>query len=77
MMNFKLSNETRRNLKISTGHDYAVLTTRPIGSFHGMKNASKSRLVSSHPRIIKPRGSVYLQLGRILPLSEVRKFIFG
>lgn len=76
MMNFKLSNETRRNLKISTGHDYAVLTTRPIGSFRGLKDASTSRLVSSHPRIIKPRGSVYLQLGRILPHAEVRKFIF-
>lgn len=76
MMNYKLSNETRRNLKVSTGHDYAVLTTRPIGSFHNVEGGSTSHLVSSRPRVIKPRGSVYLQLGRILPMSEVRKSIF-
>lgn len=76
MMNYKLSNETRRNLKASTGHDYTILTTRPIGSFHAVKSPSTSHLVSSRPRVIKPRGSVYLQLGRILSMSEVRKSIF-
>lgn len=76
MMNYKLSNETRRNLKVSTGHDYAALTTRPIGSFRTLKGSSGSHLVCSHPRIIKPRGSVYLQLGRILSMSDVRKSIF-
>lgn len=76
MMNFKLSAETRRNLKVSTGHDYAVLTTHPLSTFRAMEGSSHSRLASVHPRIIKPRGSVYLQLGRILRLSEVRNFIF-
>ena len=76
MMNFKLSAETRKNLQVSTGHDYATLTTRPLSSFHAVGDSSNSRLASSHPRIIKPRGSVYLQLGRILHLSEVRRFIF-
>lgn len=76
MMNYKLSDETRKNLKVSTGYDYATLTTRPLSSFHAVSGSSNSRLASSHHRIIKPRGSVYLQLGRILHLSEVRKFIF-
>ena len=76
MMNYKLSSETRRNLKVSTGQDYSVLTTRPIGAFHAKVGSVSSHLVSSHPRIIKPRDSVYLQLGRILPMSEVRKSIF-
>ncbi len=76
-MNYKLSNETRRNLKVSTGCDYAVLTKRPIVSFRaGRCTSSGSLLLSSNPRIIKPRGSVYLQLGRILSLSEIRKSIF-
>ena len=76
MMNYKLSNETRRNLNVSTGHEYAVLTTRPIGSFRPVEGSTTSHLVPLHPRIIKPRGSVYLQLGRVLTMSEVRKSIF-
>ena len=75
-MNYKLSEETRRNLKSSTGQDYIVLTTRPINSFGGVDSISGSRLTTSHPRIIKPRGSVYLQMGRILTMSEVRRSIF-
>ena len=75
-MNYKLSEETRKNLQISTGYDYATLTTRPLATFKARRDASDSRLASSNPRIIKPRGSVYLQLGRVLRLSTVRKFIF-
>ena len=75
-MNYRLSDETRRNLKVSTGFDYVVLTERPIASFHGTKATSSSCLISSRPRIIKPRGSVYLQLDRILTMSKVRKSIF-
>lgn len=76
MITYKLSKETRRNLNVSTGHDYAVLTTRPIGTFRVAEGATTSHLVSSHPRVIKPRGSIYLQLGRVLSMSKVRKSIF-
>jgi hypothetical protein len=39
--------------------------------------AWKSEQSNRSGRIIPPRGSVYLQMGRVTPLDVVKKFIFN
>lgn len=76
-MDYKLSNETRRNIKCTTGYDYATLTTSPLASFHAMRDSSAKHLSPSRQAtIIKPRGSIYLQLGRVISVSKIKKMFF-
>lgn len=76
MMKFQLSKETLENIEFTTGRDYELLTTSPMAAFRATKDSSHNRLTSSHPRIIPPRGSVYLQTNRLMNLSEILKMLF-
>lgn len=77
-MRFKLSNETLRAVEKSTGCDYPSLVNRPM---HGCPSAysvdAERRHIKENSHIIPPRGSVYLQMGRVTSLDVVKKFIFN
>ena len=73
---FKLSIETKELLHESTGLDYNALTTRPISDIIGSISAiNKKKFSHKGTKHLSPRGSVYLYLGRILSLEDVRRII--
>lgn len=77
-MRFKLREQTVRMLEESTGRKYESVVSRPMSkNAHGkLDSASYSAYASENNRIIPPRGSVYLQTGRILPYEVVRQSLF-
>jgi hypothetical protein len=77
-MRFKLSNETLRSIEQKTGRTYSSLTSQPMRCMDRDADVAwKSEQSNRSGRIIPPRGSVYLQMGRVTPLDVVKKFIFN
>lgn len=76
-MRFKLSNETLRSLEHNTGRTYSSLTSQPMRrTVSDGKEVWKSETLGRSKRIIPPRGSVYLQMHRVTPLTVARNYIF-
>lgn len=75
-MAFRLSKASKRLLTQSTGIDYKYQVAIPLDKVLEqvpLKNRQRYKIKSV--REISPRGSVYLQVGRILSLSKVKKLI--
>lgn len=73
-MNFSLSDNTRRLIQQSTGLDYKNQCATAIS---GIKTAVKKNYdyMISEPRDVAPRGSIYLQMGRIMPLRKIKSYL--
>jgi len=76
-MKFKFNSETREALSASTGLPYGSLVSEPVGSHTFSNTPDFFSLKSSHQRIIKPRGTVYLFSGRKMSLKSVCQKVFG
>ena len=76
-MRFTLSNETRHAVEKSTGREYSELVKQPMHGLNGGDLATEKRHETRNCRIIPPRGSVYLQMGRVTPLDVVKRMIFN
>lgn len=75
-MVFTLSKETRGFIKDSTGMSPIEQKSIPLKEYGKMTSESQKKLYScKNSRVIPPRGSVYLQMGRILSLSKVKRFL--
>lgn len=76
MTDFKLSIETKEFLRESTGLDYNTLTTKSIADIiESIPAVNKKKFSRKEAKQLTPRGSVYLYLGRILSLKDVRRII--
>lgn len=75
-MEFSLSNDTRVLIQRSTGLDMMQQRSVPLSEIHE-KDSSEGRKCYriKKPRDLKPRGSVYLQMGRVLSLKTVKSYL--
>lgn len=75
-MLFSLSAETRNLIQESTGLSPKEQVNVPVNGYSGHVSSRQKRMYScGKSRVVSPRGSVYLYLGRILPYAKVRKFL--
>lgn len=76
MTDFKLSIKTKELLQESTGLNYETLATKPIAEILKLiPHTNKKKFSHKRVKQLSPRGSVYLYLGRILSLKNVRRII--
>lgn len=67
MIKFSLNSTTCNSLKRVTGNDPRTIGMRPMGrSLHAKDSCKEDK------HIIPPRGSIYLQQGKVIPLESVR-----
>lgn len=75
-MKFSLSNDTRALIQRSTGLNRAQQQSVPLSEIHGNGSPEgRSCYRIKEPRDLKPRGSVYLQMGRVLSLQTVKSYL--
>ena len=70
MIKFSLNAATCNSLKRMTGNDPRNIGMKPMGRSLHVKDSCKE---SKH--IIPPRGSIYLQQGKVMSLETVRNKI--
>ncbi len=73
-MNFSLSHESRVLIQQSTQLDSERQCSTSI---RGRKTNKNSDYIVKDPRDVRPRGSIYLQMGRILPLRKIKSYLKG
>lgn len=74
-MAYKLSPETRESIARSTGMNRTQQTSTPISGVASASGTMTASYLVDKPKDIAPRGSIYLQMNRILSLKKVRKYI--
>ncbi len=75
-MMFKLSEKSTMLIQQSTLLDSKSQMLHPIAeSLCGTDVNRTRKYACHHSRVIAPRGSVYLQINRLLSLKEVKDFI--
>lgn len=73
-MNFSLSQESRILIQQSSNLDCGhQCTTALYGS--ESKGDAKSDYIVKEPRDVAPRGSIYLQMGRIFPMRRIKSYL--
>lgn len=72
-MKFQLNNEARKISEKSVGMTCSQQKSTRLGVFGATNNSSNKN--ETNIRQIKPRGSVYLQLGRKISISKIEKII--
>lgn len=75
-MKFALSKDTRALIQCSTGLDSVQQCSIPISEIHSRKHVDRKYCCpSKKAKDLKPRGSIYLQMGRILSLKAVKSYL--
>lgn len=75
-MKFSLSNDTRALIQRSTGLNRAQQQSVPLSEIHENDSSEGRNCYRiKKPRDLKPRGSVYLQMGRVLSLKTVKSYL--
>lgn len=75
-MNFTLSNDSRTLIERSTGLTCAQQCSTSFSNVRSVSHV-KSDYKMKEQRDVAPRGSIYLQMGRILSLKKVKSFLKG
>lgn len=73
-MKFSLSNDSRTLIQQSTGLDYAHQCSTAISNVDS-KGHGNSAYKIKDSRDVAPRGSIYLQMGRIMSLHKVKSYL--
>lgn len=73
-MKFSLSDDSRLLIQQSTGMDCAHLCLTAISDIKTDLQANKDYKIKE-PRDVAPRGSIYLQMNRILSLRKVKSYL--
>lgn len=73
-MNFSLSHESRMLIQQSTQLDSKRQCSTSIRGIETNKNRD---YIVKTPRDVSPRGSIYLQMGRIIPLRKIKSYLKG
>ncbi len=76
-MKFKFGAEAKEALTVSTGVSYNSLVSEPVSTRTYSNTPGLFSLTSNKRRIIKPRGSIYLFLGRKISIKSICKKVFG
>ena len=76
-MKFKFGVEAKEALTVSTGLQYNSLISEPVSTHTYSNTLGLFSLTSNKRRIIKPRGSIYLFLGRKISMTSICKKVFG
>ncbi|MBQ4161544.1 MAG: hypothetical protein IJD84_01430 [Parabacteroides sp.] len=75
-MAFTLSGEMRDKIQNTTGLSHFDQQNIPVVELSDCEMEKHRKLYAcKKSRVIPPRGSVYLQMGRILSLTKVKKFL--
>ena len=75
-MSFSLSSETRNLIHESTGLSPIEQVSVPVNGYSEHVSELQKKLYSCEKsRVVSPRGSVYLYLGRILSYKKVKRFL--
>ena len=75
-MKFVLSQETSNLIQQSSNLDYKHQRSTSICDVK-TKAHQNSDYVVKEPRDVAPRGSIYLQMGRIMPLQKIKSYLGG
>lgn len=73
-MNFTLSNVSRSLIQQSTGLDYTRQCSTAISDVKKEKHKTDDYEIRN-ARDVAPRGSIYLQMGRIMSLRKVKSYL--
>lgn len=73
-MRFALSSETRGMIQHSTGLNHAQQCNTAITQMKAATSESSDYQVKGG-RDIAPRGSIYLQMGRVMSLKKVKSYL--
>lgn len=71
-MRFVLNPNARKAIEKSVGVSCAELQMKSLSRFRESKSSCKAKV---SVRQIKPRGSIYLQLGRMASMDKMKKVI--
>ena len=75
-MKFALSQETSNLIQQSSSLDYKHQRSTSICDVR-TKNHQNSDYIVKEPRDVAPRGSIYLQMGRIMSLRKIKSYLKG
>ncbi len=75
-MKFTLSRETSKLIQQSTNLDYNHQCSTSICDVRTKPHQNNDYIVKE-PRDVAPRGSIYLQMGRIMPLRKIKSYLKG
>ncbi len=75
-MKFVLSKETSDLIQQSSRLDYKHQRSTSICEVK-TKVHQNSDYIVKEPRDVAPRGSIYLQMGRIMPLRRIKSYLKG
>ena len=73
-MKFSLSNDSRTLIQKSTGLDYAHQRCTAISNVDSKRHGNSAYKIKDS-RDVAPRGSIYLQMGRIMSLHKVKSYL--
>ena len=73
-MKFSLSDDSRMLIQQSTGLDYAHLCFTAISDVDSKTHGNSTYKIKD-PQDVVPRGSIYLQMGRIMSLHKVKSYL--
>ena len=73
-MKFSLSNDSRTLIQQSTGLDYAHQRCTAISNVDSKRHGNSAYKIKDS-RDVAPRGSIYLQMGRIMSLHKVKSYL--
>lgn len=75
-MKFALSQETSNLIQQSSSLDYKHQRSTSIYDVR-TKIHQNSDYIVKEPRDVAPRGSIYLQMGRIMSLRKIKSYLKG
>ena len=75
-MKFALSQETSNLIQQSSSLDYKHQRSTSIDDVR-TKIHQNSDYIVKEPRDVAPRGSIYLQMGRIMSLRKIKSYLKG
>ena len=73
-MNFSLSPESRILIQQSSNLDCRHQCSTALYGSESKENTKRDYIVKE-PRDVAPRGSIYLQMGRIFPLRKIKSYL--
>lgn len=75
-MTFRLNKKTEKLLTESTGIEYSRQIVMPMEqTFKGISEEKRKCYQCKSEQKISPRGSIYLQVGRVLSFRKVKNLI--
>ena len=75
-MKFVLSQETSNLIQQSSNLDYKHQCSTSICDVRA-KTCQNRDYIVKEPRDVAPRGSIYLQMGRIMSLRKIKSYLKG